>query len=57
MRTRRAHGRDAAVVGLALRFALRAPQGCAAGTANEIDKNKNQKKKGTLLMRKEKGHF
>jgi len=43
-------GGQAALVGLALRFALRAPQGSAAGKANHKDKNKNQKK-GTLLMR------
>ena len=47
------------------RSALRAPQGCAPAQANDPNKyknksknkNKNQNKKGTLLMRYERGHF
>jgi hypothetical protein len=50
-RAGRASGRGAAVVGLALRFALQAPQGSAAGKANDTRSARTKTKKGTLLRR------
>ena len=58
---RRGGGRDVAVVGLALRFALNArptgSQGFAAGKANDKNKSKTKTQKGDTSNEVRKGTF
>jgi hypothetical protein len=44
-----------AVVGLALRFALRAAQGCAPAQANDKENNRNEERKMGHFKRGKKG--